>query len=112
MNGRAFIKISKDLKLVPVALLGFASSGRDNDPGFTGSTVQKTDYGTFNLGLGVGTNYQVDEKNLVVIGLEILGIDRTTQDLKDVQKTTNSTTIFPGIYVGGETQVWNWLVFI
>ncbi len=53
-------------KLVPVVLLNYRSTSSNYEPGTT-----SVDYTDMNLGLGVGVNHELNDKNLLVMAVEL-----------------------------------------
>ncbi len=105
--GRAFIPQSEQLELVPVGAFFLGSMKQEYDGTFSDS---ETKYNDLTISLGVGLNYQLDEKNLVVLGLEAFTYDKETEDVKDGTESTESEITLPGLYLGLESHVSSWFI--
>ncbi len=107
-NGRANFQASKELQIVPVALLYLAPAGYtvENAAG----TQTDESYLSFRFGLAVGLNYSINENNLLTMAIEALGYNRSSWDEKDVETGSESTFTFPGIYLGVESKIKPWLI--
>jgi hypothetical protein len=108
VSGRMFY--GEKTKIVPLVNLKFSSTTADRGillpaPPDTG----KVDYKTFDLGLGVGLNHQIDNNNLLVMGLEVFGLSSLKQSVKDAYDSTTQVTTLPGLYLGLESQINSWL---
>jgi hypothetical protein len=100
IGGRVFR--GETTQLVPLAALYMSST-----KGEVGAA--ETKYGILDLGLGVGVNHELNEKNLLVMGLEVLGIARQKADVDGGTTTTITTTTLPGLYMGLESEIKPWL---
>jgi hypothetical protein len=104
-NGRMFY--GDKTKIVPVANLKFSSTKADYriDPEDSG----KVDFTTMDLGLGVGLNHQIDNNNLLILGVEIFGLSSLKEKINGGDETTTQTTTIPGLFMGLESQIKPWL---
>ncbi len=106
INGRAHLAMNNALTIVPVATFYLRSSKVENQPAVGSSST--TDFGRLNLFLGAGLRYNITEDNQFILGLEAFGIDRTS--MKNGTESSETTTTFPGIYMGVESTITSWLV--
>jgi hypothetical protein len=104
LNGRMFY--GDKTKIVPVVNFRFGSAKADMD---TMSENPDVDYSMMDLGLGVGLNHQLNEDNLVVLGLEVLGLSTEKQEIDSGNTYTTTTTTMPALYMGLESKINNWL---
>lgn len=105
LNARLFH--GETTKLVPLGTFYYAATNTEVDPG-TGTTA-KVDYTRMNLGLGIGLNHQLDENNLIVGGLEVIGLSSLKADEQGIGENTTSTLTLPGLYMGLESKIKTWL---
>jgi hypothetical protein len=103
-NGRMFY--GEKTKIVPVVNFRFGSAKADMD---ATSGSPDVDYSLMNLGLGVGLNHQIDENNLLVLGLEVFGLSSEKADIDSGNTNTTTITTMPGLYMGLESQINSWL---
>jgi hypothetical protein len=108
--GRYFMKRSETFEVVPLARFGFGSASYESDPGTVGATKSQADYSTLNLELGVGLNYQLNSSNIALLGVELFGLAKNSEEVKDGAKTTNTTTTLPGFFIGIESTLKPWLI--
>jgi len=106
-NGRMFH--GETTKLVPLVVFGYTSTSAETDTVPPATPPAKVDYRNFNLGIGVGINHQMNENNLLVMGLEVLGYNSFKTDIDGGDETTVTTVTMPGLYMGVESKVKNWL---
>ncbi len=109
LNGRYFHRLDEKVQIVPVLHLGFSTSSREYDPGYNLSKLE-TDYSTLGFSLGVGMQYQVNEKNLIILAIDPFGYYKMKTDVKDGTETIVTTKTLPRLYLGGETAIKSWLV--
>lgn len=109
LNARYFLKQSDALEISPLAVVYYSSTSREIDPGGSADKAV-TDYSQLNLAAGIGINYELNEKNLLVIGIEGIGLSTTTTEVKEGPETTNSIMTLPGIYLGVESKINGWLI--
>jgi len=107
-NGRASLQASKELEIVPVAVLYLAPAGYSVENG-AGTQIEES-YFSFKFGLAVGFNYSINENNLLTMAIEALGYNRYGWDEKDVETGSESAFTFPGIYLGVESKIKPWLI--
>ncbi|MBD3289720.1 hypothetical protein GF337_13015 [candidate division KSB1 bacterium] len=107
VNARYFMPKTDELTLVPLGIFYYGSATAESKSEFFDS---ETNYGMLDLALALGLNYQLNEKNLVVLALEAFGLSQETEDVKEGSETTEKYTTLPGIYLGLESQVKPWLV--
>ncbi len=102
-QGRYNWRTIKGARIFPIAQLGFASAGYKNG--------QETDFSGLMVRAGVGVEKAINENNLLIVGLEAFGYSSYTGDDKTADvKTTTSTMTLPGIYIGIESQIADWLI--
>ncbi|MHB2153138.1 hypothetical protein ACX8XN_01925 [Calditrichota bacterium GD2] len=100
--GRYFQEINPKLTFIPAIHIFFEPTSISNE------SDQSLDINTFKLGFGMGTKYQLNENNFVIIGTEILGYDRLFFSSESFDSTKTSI-VFPGIYAGIESSIKPWL---
>ncbi|RMI25171.1 MAG: hypothetical protein D6681_01680 [Calditrichaeota bacterium] len=99
---RFFFGEPGSIQYVPVVFAeSFSSSGED--------MLSKIKSDRITVGVALGLHYQVDEKNLIVVGIEPFRYQQVVVDPEGVQKTTNRLTNLPAFMVGGETRPFRWL---
>jgi hypothetical protein len=103
-NGRMFY--GERTKIVPVVNFRFGKSKADWDT-ITGNP--DVDYSMMNLGLGVGLNHPINEDNLLVLGVEVLGLSSLKAEEDSGYTYTTTVTTMPGLYMGLESRINNWL---
>jgi len=106
-NVRAFM--GNQVKIVPVGLLSISSTTYEHHDGALDSTTAKVDYSAMDIGLGIGINHNIKENSMVIIGVEVLGMNKDKTDIRDGNETTVTTTTMPGLYMGAESQINRWL---
>jgi hypothetical protein len=104
-NGRMFY--GEKTKIVPVVNFRFGSAKTELD---STSEDPNVDYSMMNLGIGVGLNHQIDENNLLVLGLEVFGLSSEKADIDSGNTNTTTITTMPGLYMGLESQINSWLI--
>lgn len=101
VNGRYFMTKQGNRQLVPRGRFHYASGSIEDSV--------KTDYNSISFGGGIGVNYQLNENNLVVLGLG-LELSQSTTEVKNGNETTERTITLPRIVVGVESRIKSWLV--
>jgi len=104
--GRLFL--GETTKIVPVGLISIRSTTSD-----FGSAVGKIKYTDMNLGAGIGVNHELNESNMLVMAIEVLGFQGSSEDSSDLEtpggKITYGRLTFPGFYIGAESRIKSWL---
>ncbi len=95
-----------DTRVVPVVTFGMGSSSVEQDE-------VKTDYSMMGLGLGLGLNHWVDDRNLLVLAVEPIGISSMKMEADpggggDVTETIEKSTVLPAFYIGVESKITKW----
>jgi hypothetical protein len=106
LSGRLFM--GQTTRFVPVGLLYMASTKAEFSNA-TG-TVSETDYKTTNIGLGIGLNHELNDKNMIVAGVEIFGMNSNKTEVQNGPENTIAVTTFPGFYMGVESEITRWLI--
>jgi len=94
-------------QMVPVVIFNNRSSKLEQTD--AGGNNSKIEYSAMNFALGCGFDYQLDENSMLILAVEAIGIGKTKTDIDQGNETTVSTTNLPGIFVGAESQLKNWL---
>lgn len=105
--GRTFMPQSDQLELVPVGAFFIGSSTTEEK---ISSQKEETKYGSMDIALGIGLNYHLNEKNLIVFGLEAFSYTKESEEDDAGNKLTDSEMTLPGIYLGLETQLNSWFI--
>ena len=108
-NGRYWLEKKGKFQLIPLVFGYFGSSSREINPG-GGAPTLETDYSNLQLAGGLGINYELNDDNLIVIGFEAIGYSKLNTDVKDVGESSVSTMTLPGIYMGIESKIADWLI--
>jgi hypothetical protein len=108
-NGRFWLEKKGKFQLLPVISGYYGSSSREIKPG-GGATTLETDYSNLQLAGALGVNYELNEDNLLVLGLEAIGYSKLTTKVKDAGELSTSTMTLPGIYMGIESKISDWLI--
>jgi len=109
-NGRFWLGQKNFIfKFVPLIVANYASLKTEIDPG-GGADKTEIDYGVLDLAVGLGINYEINEDNLIVLGIEPFGYSTETRDQKDFGDYSETTLILPGIYLGVESYITSWLI--
>lgn len=103
-NGRMYLMKHKGATIFPVGRLTFGSSS------FEVKNGGSVDYSTLIIAGGVGVEKEINENNLLIVGLELFSLSSLTSDIKDGTETNVSTITLPGIYVGVESRISSWLI--
>ena len=92
-------------RLVPLGALYFSSTKAEID-------TFETKYKGLNLGLGIGLNHELNERNLLVMGLEVFGMAQQKVEVEwgAAPDTTFTTTTLPGFFMGLESEIKPWLI--
>lgn len=102
-QGRYNLMTVKGANIFPVAQFSYGSASFKN-----GADI---DYSGLMVRLGAGVERQINENNLLIVGVEVFGYESTEANNKTTDsKTTVSTTTIPAIYVGIESRIASWLV--
>ncbi len=110
-NGRFWLGQKNYLfKFLPLIVANYASTSSELDTGIPGVDKVEIDYGYLELSGGLGINYQINEDNLIIIGLEAIGYRQESEKVKDGDEGTITTMILPGIYMGVESKISSWLI--
>ena len=109
-NGRLWLK-QQDLlfQFLPLIVANYVSTSAELDPGIPGAEITTVDYDVLELSGGVGINYQINQSNLIVIGLEAIGYHQESQKVKGGTEYTTTAIVLPGIYMGVESEISDWL---
>lgn len=110
LNGRYFTNKKGKLQFVPLGVFNYLSMTEEFDSGVSGVPKASTDYGVAQFAFGIGVNYQINPKNLFVMGVEGFGF--TGAKVAETNGDENSITILtiPGVYVGVESNITSWLL--
>lgn len=108
VNFRGFL--GDEVEFVPLGTLSFTSSSRDFTSGTDADLNTSRDIDRLTLGLGIGFNYEINRRNLIVLGIEALGMSKIDEKIVDVGDFTYTELTYPGIYFGVETQISKWLI--
>jgi hypothetical protein len=109
LNGRMFVDAMGKLEIIPVGLFNMTSSKYEFDTGVTGADIMEVDYSEMQLGVGIGLNYQLSDKDMVVVTIEPFGMNTSKKEPKEETEETNTTIILPAVYAGVESQIKPWL---
>jgi hypothetical protein len=109
-NFRMFHEKSPTMRVVPLVTAYYGSFSYEFDYGVEGIEKDETDIGLLELGLGAGLNYYLNDNNLVVLAVELLGLSQLTEDEKGGDEETERHLIMPGFYMGIESSIRPWLV--
>ncbi len=108
-NGRFWLEKKGKFQLLPL-ISGYYGSASQEIKSGTGTTLSEIDYTRLQLAGGLGINYQLNDDNLVVIGIEAVGYNNDNLKVKDGSESTETTMILPGIYMGIESKISDWLI--
>jgi hypothetical protein len=109
-NGRFWLGQKNFIfKFVPLIVINYAGLTTEIDPG-GGLTKTEIDYGLLDIAAGLGINYQINENNMIVIGLEPVGYASENRKVKDGDEFNETTMILPGIYIGVESHISSWSI--
>lgn len=108
-NGRMWMEKRDKFQLVPLVVGYYGTATREITPGFGLDTTYTTDYNRLNLAGGIGVNYQLNDDNLLVIGLEVVGYAKEGEEVKNDYENTTTTMTLPGIFLGVESKISKWL---
>ncbi len=111
INARLFSNQSgRPLQFVPLGVLYYGTTSIEFDSGVTGAEKDKTDFGILNAAIGIGMNYKISESNMVILGIEVFGISKLSEDIKEGSERTMTTRTLPGLYLGVESNIKSWLI--
>jgi hypothetical protein len=106
---RYFYQWRNKIEVLPLVVFNYGAATDERDlPNQTDDP--KIDYENLTFAGGLGLNFHLNEKNLMVLGIEALGYYKNTADVKDGEKYTNTTMTMPGIYFGVESTISKWLI--
>jgi hypothetical protein len=109
-NGRFWLGQKNFIfQFVPLIVANYAGLSTEIDPG-GGLDKTEIDYGLLELAAGLGINYQINEDNLIIVGLEPVGYNSESRKVKDGDEFIETTMILPGIYLGVESHISSWLI--
>lgn len=108
INYRSFVE-QEGYQIVPVITFKMMNTKDEYDYGIEGIDPEKTDYNDISFGLGVGINYELNDQNLLVVGIEPFGMRSNKTKIDHGSETTYQTMIIPGVYAGVESQIKSWL---
>jgi len=108
-NGRMWMEKRDKFQLVPLVVGYYGTATREITPGFGLDTTYTTDYNRLNLAGGIGVNYQLNDDNLLVLGLEVVGYSKDGEEVKDDYEGTITTMTLPGVFLGLESKISKWL---
>lgn len=108
VNFRGFL--GDEVEFVPLGTFSYTSSAHDFKSGTDADLNESRDIDRMTLGLGIGFNYQINRRNLIVLGIEALGLSKVDEKLEDVGKFTYTESTYPGVYFGVETRISKWLI--
>jgi hypothetical protein len=92
-------------KIVPLVAFNYRSTNTK-----IGAPEVKTDYTDMNFGLGAGLNHQLSQNNLLVMAVELFGLQSSKEaPPAPTDKVTDSRITFPGLYMGLESKIRSWL---
>ncbi len=109
IDGRYYTEKRNNLQLVPFVDFYYGSGEYESDSGIAGVEKLKSDDGRFDIDLGVGCLYQLNDNNLAILGINAFGLSKETEDVRNGAKTTEKWTTLPGLYLGIESQITSWL---
>jgi len=104
LMGRTFM--GEKTKIVPIAAFMMGSSKADMDED---AEIADVDYSNMNIGLGVGLNHQIDEDNLLILGVELFGMSKYKTEIDSGTTYDTSYVTMPGLYMGLESRINRWL---
>lgn len=102
-SGRFFFGPEDGIMYVPAAVVNYLSADLTQ-----GQQKVETDYLQVHLGMGV--HYQINKTNLVVLGIELYGVEESKEKVASLGQLTERVTNLPGFYLGGETHAKEWLI--
>ena len=103
VSGRFFLGEKSGIQYVPLVVINQQSTILEENG------VEATDdFLSFRMALGF--RYSIDDKNLIVLGLEPFSIEKREVDSPQFGKTTHTIMNIPAIYLGGETRPKTWLL--
>ncbi len=106
VNFRAFL--GDEVEFVPLGIFSYTSSSHDFKSDTDPDLNTSRDIDRLTLGLGIGFNYRINRRNLLVLGIEALGMSQVKEKLEAGDFTYTELT-YPGVYFGVETQIAKWL---
>jgi hypothetical protein len=106
---RYFYQWKNKIELLPLGILNYGSATQKQDIANQTEDVE-VDYGNLTFGAGLGLNFHLNEKNLMVLGIEGIGYYKNTTETKDGPKNTYTVMTLPGIYFGIESRISKWFL--
>lgn len=108
LAGRAFLGEKDELTIVPVGQFSYSpTKAKFSDDGESVEVALSE----MVLFLGVAVHKPLNERNLLVLGLEGIGYHKTRMEEEDPDDVaTQSVFTLPGIYLGIESRIRPWLV--
>ncbi|MBN1825352.1 MAG: hypothetical protein JW958_03730 [Candidatus Eisenbacteria bacterium] len=105
--GRFFLGEEGETRIVPVCGFGYSPTTYEVK---SGGNSMETDLSEMDLLLGVAVNKPINEKNLIILGLELFGYHTAKMEDSDPDLSATRTVMtLPGFYVGFESQIQKWL---
>jgi len=108
-NGRLWLEKKNKFQLVPLIVVYYGSASREIKPGGGLDTTYKTEYSRLKVAGGIGLNYQLNEDNLLVLGLEVVGYSKESEEAPNDYEGSITTMTLPGIFIGLESRISKWL---
>jgi len=107
--GRYFYQWRRKIELLPLGIFKYGSATQERDIANQTETA-KVDYGNLTFAAGLGVNFHLNEKNLMVLGIEGIGYYKNTAEVKNGGTYTNTVMTLPGIYFGIESRISKWFI--
>jgi hypothetical protein len=106
---RYFYQWRNRLELLPLGLFNYGSATEKQDIA-NQAEDSKIDYGNLTFAAGLGFNFHLNERNLLVLGIEGIGFYKNTTEIKNGAKNTSTLITLPGIYFGIESRISKWFI--
>ncbi|MBW6515324.1 MAG: hypothetical protein K0B81_01745 [Candidatus Cloacimonetes bacterium] len=119
LNGRYFIIDEDNVSMMTILDIKLSNTSfefkhYDEDTLFY---TEKDDHSLLGVSFGIGINYQINDNNLLVLGLKPLGMTKTAHEEeyllinadKEVTKIEQTITTLPEYRVGLESRISSWL---
>ncbi len=103
VSGRFFLGPANGIQYVPLVIIDQISADLEQD-----TVDSETDF--LRVSMGIGFHYQVNANNLVILGVEVFGMESDERNTPGVGKTQTIIRRFPAFYLGGETVYKNWML--
>jgi len=107
LSGRFFMG-EEATTIVPLGVIHMTSTSSEVD--INSATTVNTDFRSTDIGLGIGLNHELNERNLLVGGIEVFGYSSDRSDVDGGSEQTIKTVTMPGFYMGVESEVTRWLI--